>query len=90
MIRDSDLTAHDRHRIHRAQLEDMPMETIVAWLDRQGWVLHPKRTHGHTGERLESVTTTTGGHLLSVRYRDRLPPGYPPLADDDALPFEVP
>ena len=59
-----------------AQLADIPIDAIVAWLDSQGWVLRPKRT--------------TGGHLLSVRYRDRLPPGYPPLADDDALPFEVP
>ena len=68
----------DVQAIHRAQLADMPPETIEAWLREQGWVLRPAATHGpsHSTAALRSMTIAS----FSI---DRLPRGYPPLADGE-------
>lgn len=37
MIRDSELTDHDRSRIWRAQLADMPLMAVIAYLRERGY-----------------------------------------------------
>ena len=89
----------DAESIHRAQLADMPLATIVAWLQEQGWVLRPEATHGGVLSVVAQSDLTATAHAVrwvrayrpaGVSFaRDRLPPGYPPRAEDDApLPFE--
>jgi hypothetical protein len=60
--------------IHRAQLADMDEQVICAYLRERGWLVE------------------WPGAVLFARVggRDRLPAGYPPLADYDpeVLPFD--
>ena len=74
------MTTRDSSAIHRAQLADMPLATIVAWLRERGYWVERVRSE------LPTRVTDCGGVR---RVYDRLPPGYPPRAEDDApLPFE--
>lgn len=72
----------DDAAIWRAQLADMPLEAICAYLRERGWVLRPAATHGPSPPVAAQLTTTALRLDL-----DRLPPGEPPLADAD-LPFD--
>lgn len=73
--------------VHRAQLRDMPMDAIMAYLREQGHgdVAYVLETRSR-GNEIE-IAINRCGRAPSFRL-DALPPGYPPLADEDALPFD--
>lgn len=84
-------SAVDTIAVQRAQLADMPSQVIFDYLRECGWVVRPLRSHGPMPDGVKAVITCTEGPMLSVRSLDRLPPGYPKMADDDldTLPFNA-
>ena len=60
--------ARENELAWRAQLADMPFEAICAYLREQGYAVVP-------------IGPIASWQMISAR--DRLPPGYPPRAEDD-------
>lgn len=95
------LSMTDAERIQRAQLADMPLATIAAYLREQGyavsdkplewWQYHHKDCgrpyRGCAPECPKDTFERTGLWTGPPVVRDHLPAGWPPLGDAD-LPFE--
>lgn len=85
------MTNRDNTAVWEAQLRDMPPSMIVNWLRTQGHADLARLLHGRITGALEEddeegvIMAFLGGGP------DRLPPGYPPLADydDETLPFDA-
>lgn len=81
--------AGDNLAVWRAQLADMPLGTIIAWLREQGWVLRPAATHGasETGAGVVTTTSAHGDWVSHGKHAFPVTDGLP-LADAD-LPFDA-
>lgn len=95
----------DDEAVLRAIASEMSLALLLDEVRARGYVVRPARTHGGVCPPVETVLTSTGGgtttHVLiwegsyaqmvhgSV-WGDRLPAGYPPLADEDDMPEQTP
>lgn len=95
-------TPRDDEAIWRAELAEMPLRVILAYLRERGhavgdkplewWQYHHcdcgTRYRGCSPECPKDVFERTGLWIGPAIVRDRLPPGYPPRAEDD-VPFDA-
>jgi hypothetical protein len=70
----------DTDAVWRAQLAEMSWETVVRFVEEQGYTVEPRPWPIDLIRERASM-------FRWLLERDRLPPGYPP--DEGALPFEV-
>lgn len=96
------MTTHDARAIWAAQLADMPEEAILSYLRERGHgdVAHVLEMRGRGNEveiainRCVPVDTVREravrlAQLLNQGRSSSLPPGYPPYADEDEIPFNA-
>lgn len=73
------MSTRDNEAIWQAQLAEMPWGTIVRFVEQQGYTVEPKAWPVD----LIRERAARFAQLLNESRPDRLPPGYPPRAEDD-------